>query len=109
MEELLKIVTETMDKKLCEDIEIIDFRNNSPFLDYFVIGSARNDRMANSIIDEVEKVAIDNNINVKGIEKGTSSCWYLIDLGSIVCHVFFNEDRSKYNLEGLWKDHILTK
>ena len=33
-----------------------------------------------------------------------SSKWLLIDLGDVVCHVFYDGEREYYNLEGLWKD-----
>ena len=104
MNDLLKIAYDAMDSKQADRLVVIDFRNHSPFVDYFIIGSARNERMAKSIIEEVEDQATMNGYKVNSISMGKESAWFLIDLGSIVCHVFYGEDREIYNLEGLWKD-----
>ena len=109
MENLLKLVYKAMDDKLAEDLVIIDFRKQSPFLDYFVIGTARNQRMAKSIIENVEDIAIENGYDVKHSYTNNDSKWYLIDLGDIVCHVFYDNERELYNLEGLWKDLPIVK
>ncbi len=109
MDELLKIVTETMDNKQADNLVVIDFRKHSPFVDYFVIGSARNGRLAKAIIEAVEDEAVKHNYDVKNIDKGDDSKWLLLDLGSVVCHVFYDDERTKYDLEGLWKDLIMSQ
>ena len=103
MKDLLKIVYEEMDKKQADDIVIIDFRNYSPFIDYFIIGSARNARMAKAILESVEEVVEKEGFEIyhKNID---GSKWQLLDLGDVVCHIFYDDERSLYNLEGLWKD-----
>ena len=53
MKELLRTAYDAMDERLAEDLVVIDFRGQSAFLDYFVIGTAKNYRMAKSIIDNV--------------------------------------------------------
>ncbi|MDO4197360.1 MAG: ribosome silencing factor [Erysipelotrichaceae bacterium] len=104
MKDLLKTAYDAMDERLAEDITIIDFRGQSPFLDYFIIGTARNYRMAKSIIDNVEDKVLEEGYNVKKCYSDEGSKWLLADLGSIVCHVFYDGEREVYNLEGLWKD-----
>ena len=104
MKDLLRIVYDAMDEKLAEDIVVLDFRKQSPFVDYFIIGDARNYRMAKSIIENVEDKALENNFEVKHIYAENTTKWLLIDLGSVVCHVFYDGERQLYNLEGLWKD-----
>lgn len=103
MKDLLKIVYEEMDKKQADDIVIIDFRNYSPFIDYFIIGSARNARMAKAILESVEEVVEKEGFEIyhKNID---GSKWQLLDLGDVVCHIFYDDERYIYNLEGLWKD-----
>lgn len=104
MKDLLKIAYDAMDEKLAEDIVVIDFRKQSPFIDYFVIGTAKNYRMAKSIIENVEEKVLENGFEVKHIYAQATTKWLLIDLGEIVCHVFYDGERELYNLEGLWKD-----
>lgn len=100
----LKLIYKAMDDKQAEELVVLDFRTQSPFVDYFIIGSAKNQRMAKSIIENVEEVAINNGYNVKHSYIDKESKWLLIDLGEIVCHVFYDGERELYNLEGLWKD-----
>lgn len=107
MQEKIKNIYKLVDTKQGDDIKIIDFRNNSPYVDYFLICSARNSRLAKAIIEEVEEYAYKNNIEVlsKSVEKDGK--WMLIDLNDIIVHVFVLDERDKYNLEGLWKDLIV--
>lgn len=102
--EFLKTIYQAIDKKLGEDITVIDFSKQSPFYDYMIVVTARNERMANSIIDEIEDIARENNHDVISISKEKGSKWFLIDLNDIVCHIFYEGQREYYDLEGLWKD-----
>lgn len=105
--ELINKVYDAVDKRQGDDIVVLDFKNNSPFLDYFVIATARNNRHAYSIIDEVEELADLEGIDIVSKSVSKESGWLLIDIGSIVVHVFVNEERAKYNLESLWKDLMI--
>lgn len=104
MKDLLRIAYDAMDEKLAENLVVIDFRKQSPFIDYFIIGDARNYRMAKSIIENVEEKVIKEGFEIKHIYAESTTKWLLIDLGEVVCHVFYDEERQLYNLEGLWKD-----
>ena len=104
--ELLTKLTELMDEKQVEDIVTLDFRDKSPFMDYFLIGSVRNGRMAGAVIDYIDDFCTKEGIEVRHIDNDPDSKWFLIDLGSIVVHIFYDGEREKYDLEGLWKDLI---
>ena len=104
MKDLLKTAYDAMDEKQASDLTVIDFRKQSPFIDYFIIGTARNARMAKSIIENVEDKALEAGYNVKHIYAESTTKWFLIDLDTILCHVFYDGERELYNLEGLWKD-----
>ncbi len=104
MNDLLEKIYKAMDEKLAEDIVVIDFREQSPFVDYFMIATAKNARMAASIIDNIEEKAEEMGVEVRFNRNVKDSKWLLIDLGEIVCHIFYDNERQVYNLEGLWKD-----
>ena len=103
MKDLLKTAYDAMDEKQAEDLKVIDFRKQSPFMDYFIIGTAKNFRMARAIIENVEEKVLSEGYEVKHSYVDDSK-WLLIDLGEVVCHVFYDGQREYYNLEGLWKD-----
>ena len=105
--ELIQELRKLLDDKQVSNIVTIDFRNKSPFLDYFLIGSVSNGRLANAVVEMVDDYCGQKSIKVNHIDRASESNWYLIDLGSIVIHIFFGGDREKYDIEGLWKDLIL--
>ena len=107
MSDILKEIVQKIDERQGDDIEVLDFRNTSPYVDYFVICSARNTRLAASIIDEVEQLSDKNEMKIKSKDDNRDSLWQFIDLGEIVVLVFVGSERAKYNLEGLWKDLII--
>ena len=67
MRSLLETAYKAMDEKLAEDLIVLDFRAQSPYVDYFIIGTARNYRMAKSIVDNVEDKALEAGFEVKRI------------------------------------------
>lgn len=107
MDLTLSKIVELVDKKKAENISIIDFRNQSPYIDYFVVCSVNNSRLANAIIEEVEEFAENNNLNILSKDSSKDAQWALIDVDNIVVHCFVGEERKKYDLDGLWKDLII--
>ena len=77
MSELLQLVVKAADQRLAEAISVLDFRGHSPFTDYFVIASAKNERMADSIVDHVIEEAEKAGFAVRNVEGGQSICMRL--------------------------------
>lgn len=101
---LLEIVVKALDDKRAEDIVALDMTDISIVTDYNVITHGNSSRqisaIAQSVADAVQKEGFDiNRIEGKGSNK-----WILIDLGSIVVHVFNQEERDFFKLEGLWTE-----
>ncbi|MCI5774359.1 MAG: ribosome silencing factor [Erysipelotrichaceae bacterium] len=107
--ELLEIVYKAIEDRLGEDIVIINLEKVSPFNDYMMICSASNSRKAMAIVNNIKDEAYKNGYDVRSIEGDEQSDWILIDLYSIVVHVFVNNQRDVYNLENLWLDQPRVK
>lgn len=73
--------------------------------DAFVITSALNARQVRTITEEVEKqlkyAGAPPPLTVEGLDDAR---WVLMDYGDFVVHVFLEEARDFYQLEGLWAD-----
>jgi ribosome-associated protein len=99
----LLAATAGLDKKAGE-IEIIDVTGKVDYADFLVLMTGQSDRHVATIAQGVDELLSKNGshpISVEGLPRGT---WVLIDFVDVVVHVFLQDSRSLYDLEGLWMD-----
>ena len=92
------------DSKKAQDIKVLDLRGISPIADYFIICSGKSVIQVKAIADEIEGKRVESGYVLNHKEGYDSGRWVLLDFGSVIIHVFHNEDRDFYNLERLWAD-----
>lgn len=102
--QVLKLIAEACDEKSAHDITILDMDKISLIADYFLICHASNERQVLAVAKEVRDTLFENEIGVKHMEGQEQARWIVIDTGSIICHIFHEEERKYYNLERLWGD-----
>ena len=103
-EKLLENVIRTIDGKRAQDIIALDMKGLSIMSDYNVITHASNSRLINAIADSVVEAGREEGYEVESIEGKKTGNWILIDLGSVIVHIFSEEERSHYQLEELWSE-----
>lgn len=69
--------------------------------DYFVIGTIFNRHHGKAVAEAIEEALGEKPLGLSGLEEGS---WVLIDLGDVVIHLFEEQFRKYYDLEGLWGD-----
>jgi ribosome-associated protein len=87
-----------------EDLVILDVRGISSFTDYFVIMNGRSTRHVQGLAEAIEAEFRSKRIKAsraEGLQEGT---WVLLDFDDVLIHIFYYEQRTFYNLEGLWHD-----
>ncbi|MBI4957470.1 MAG: ribosome silencing factor [Myxococcales bacterium] len=93
-----------LDKKAL-GVEILDVTGKVDYAELLVLMSGRSDRHVHSIAKGVEEdVKKKLGVMPLSVEGLTTSSWVLIDLNDVVVHVFQENARSFYDLEGLWID-----
>jgi ribosome-associated protein len=103
--ELARRIVDSIADQKGENILLLDIRDVSLLADYFVIASTTSDRQAKAILDEVrEKVKQDTDARLLHVEGEASTGWVLMDYGDVVVHLFSEEMRRYYDLEGLWQE-----
>ena len=91
------------DKK-AENINVLDMRKVVNFCDFFVICTGNSTKHVSAIADEIEE-QLDKLGQVVYFRQGsTDARWLILDLGSIVLHVFEPETREFYGLDYLWQE-----
>lgn len=100
----LAVVAAGLDKKATA-IEIIDVTGKVDYTYLLVLMSGRSDRHVGAIAKGVQE---DLNQKLKArplsVEGMSAASWVLLDFNDVVVHVFQQEARLYYDLEGLWLD-----
>jgi ribosome-associated protein len=98
-------LAELSDSKGAEEIVVLDMRGLVSYTDFLVICTARNERQARAIVDEVKlRVKKDQELLPGGMEGDGSAGWIVLDYLDCVLHVFTEEARRRYRLEELWRE-----
>ena len=102
-ERFARELAEVAESKLAEDVVILDMRDLVAYTDYLVICSARNDRQADAIVEEVHR-AMKGEHGLLPVNPGRNSTteWTVLDYLDAVLHVFTGDARTTYDLEDLW-------
>ncbi len=100
--DLARRLVDLLSDRQAEDIVILDIRQIAQFTDFFVIASAQNARHMRALIEALDSELRSEGVRPMRSEGEPDSGWVLVDFGDVIAHVFTPEDRSFYNLEGLW-------
>jgi ribosome-associated protein len=87
-----------------DDVVILDVRGKTSYADYFVIASGDSERQVTAMAEHVETELRNESVRPLGTEGEERGQWVLLDFGEVVAHLFCNEVRTFYDLEGLWTD-----
>ncbi len=86
-------------------LEVLDVSGKVDYADFLVLMTGRSDRqvvaLAQAIEEELRKKHGKRALSVEGLPHAH---WVLMDFGDVVVHVFQDEARSLYDLDGLWLD-----
>ena len=100
---LLKLIQKTLEDHKAEEIVVIDLEGKTTFAEHMVLASGTSRRHLNALAQYVEESAKKSGHSYIEIEgSATEADWVLVDLGSIIVHLFRPETRAIYDLEAMW-------
>ncbi len=98
-----KVVGLLLDKK-AQDICRVDISNMTVIAEAFVVCSGRTPIQVRALGDELLEKLTQEGIPVLRREGFETARWVVLDLGSVLVHIFHREDREFYHLERLWNN-----
>ena len=104
IQELTKAIVLSLDKHKAQDIRVLDVSEVTSLADRFIIASGGSTTQVKALIDYVETDLAQQGVHALHTEGYHTALWTLLDLGSVVLHVFLNTSRDFYDLERLWQD-----
>ena len=104
-ESLARRLAALADSKKAEDLVVLDMRGLVAYTDFLAICTARSDRQARAIADEVRlRLKHEAGLLPAGVDGGGEAGWTILDYLDCVLHVFTPEARDRYALEELWHE-----
>jgi ribosome-associated protein len=85
-------------------VEILDVAGKVDYADFIVIMTGRSDRHAQALAQGIEDALRQKGVRPVAVEGLPNGTWVLMDFGDVVVHVFQDEARQLYDIEGLWLD-----
>lgn len=98
------LIAEAARSKHAEEIVVLHVSDLTSLADYFIICSAESDPQIRAIVEAVHERLSKQGVRPIGVEGRESRRWVLIDYDDVILHVFKEEARAFYNLDGLWGD-----
>lgn len=89
------------DKK-AYDIRVLDITRISTIADLLVIISGQSDKQNQAVCDHIRK-ELKKYGKVHEIEGESDGKWIVMDYGDVLVHIFHEEQRHHYDLDGLWE------
>ncbi len=103
---LMHTVVKAMQDKKAKNIVSLDLRKlpnavTSYFVICDVVTKIQSDAIYDNVLEFVKKKTGENPFHREGVENAE---WILVDYVDVVVHIFTEDARNFYNLEGLWAD-----
>ena len=99
----LKIADILYDKK-ARDIVALEVGHLTILTDYLVIATGRSAIQVKALAEEVDDRLAEAGVSMRKQEGQSEGRWIVMDYGTVMVHLFHQEERTFYNLERLWDD-----
>ncbi len=101
-EQLLYLVTATLDEMKGREVTVLDLMGKTSLADYMVIASGTSERHVKSLAEHLVQRAKAAEVPPLGVEGERIGDWIVVDLGDVITHIMLPRTRDFYNLEKLW-------
>ena len=99
----LVIASAALEKKALA-VEILDVVGKVDYADFLVLMTGRSNRQVDALSQAVKEACDKKKRRALSTEGTSAASWILIDFGDVVVHIFQEEARGLYDIEGLWLD-----
>jgi ribosome-associated protein len=104
-EGLVRQLAAIADSKKAEEMVVLDMRELVAYTDFLAICTARSERQAKAIVDEVRvRLKRETGLLPGGVDGGGDAGWTILDYLDCILHVFTPDARQRYALEDLWHE-----
>ena len=99
---LVSTINNILEDAKTEQITTIDISKKSSFADTFIIATCRSSRHTDATADELIQQLKKRGIVCPSPEGRPQCDWVIVDVGTVIIHLFRPQIREYYDLEKLW-------
>ncbi len=99
----LRIAQILRDKK-AEELLVLEIAHLTIIADCMVIANGRSMTQVKALADNVEEKLAEDGVSPIRREGYAEGRWIVLDMGSVLVHIFHEQEREYYHLERLWMD-----
>lgn len=88
---------------------LLEVKEHCSFADFFIICSGASKRQVLALAEHLQEELAKVRVKPLGVEGTQEGLWVLMDYNTLVVHIFFQELRQFYDLEGLWAAALQTE
>ncbi len=100
--EMARQIADTCFDKRAVNTLVLDMHGLSVMCDYFVIANAPTRVQIADITKAIDESQAARGEHAKSIQGQNENSWVLLDYGNVIVHLFLSQERTFYDLEGLW-------
>ncbi len=102
--EKVQSIRALLQEQKAQNIKALDVSAQSQMTDIVLIVTAGSLRHAKALADKIAETAKKENFEFLHTEGYDSAQWILVDMNDFVVHIFQQDSRALYDLEGLWHE-----
>jgi ribosome-associated protein len=100
---LIRNILKILDEKKGNDIQVMDVRELVSYTDFLILCTGTSNPHIHALVSSI-KECFKGNQKPNFLNSSSDDSWSILDFVDVVVHVFKEETRIFYDLEGLWCD-----
>jgi len=88
----------------CHNVVVLDVQGLNHVTDFFVLATGSSARQMRTVMDQIEELGEPYDLAPHSRTGYEGETWLLCDLVDVVVHIFNQDARMFYDLDGLWGD-----
>jgi len=102
--ELALIIASAALEKKASAVEILDVVGKVDYADYLVLMTGGSNRHVDALARAIDQACSEKRKGAISVEGLPTASWVLLDFEDVVVHIFQEQQRGLYDIEGLWLD-----
>ncbi|WP_243309954.1 ribosome silencing factor [Fundidesulfovibrio agrisoli] len=102
----VNLVAQWLLEKKAKDLVALDVTKVCTITEAMIVATAGSVRQAQTLADHILTRAAEEKLSYLGMDGYKTGQWILVDLNDVIVHIFQEESRGFYNIEGLWAEGV---